>query len=97
MNHDARILRDDIRFCREPSCRRPIVFAETPAGKVCPIDVEPTTDPKVAKYYLAAWQIATTPRYLLAPASEAEPDDPLFSSHFATCTKASQFSKKGKA
>jgi hypothetical protein len=86
---DERISRGDVRTCREVSCRAQVVFAETPSGRVCPIDVEP--DP-AGPYVLVAW---APKAYLLAKVTDgdADPTDPRFTSHFTTCKAPGRFSK----
>lgn len=95
---DERIDAADVRFCREQTCKAQIIFAETPSGRICPVDVEPTL---VGEYVLVAWQVKAPGKstgYLLGRAADAEPAEPRFTSHFRTCRKATQFSKKkGKA
>jgi hypothetical protein len=83
----APFINDDVRHCREETCRAKIVFAVTPAGKRVPIDVEPNPE---GRYYLVAWE---PPQYWLGPAAEAEPDDLRYTSHFETCSAPGRFTR----
>lgn len=70
-------------------CGKPIVFVADEDGKTIPIDPRPPV------YYATVWaadvsDIRGTP-VQVRRVKEA------FVSHFATCPKASEFSRKGKA
>lgn len=79
-----------ITQCR--ACRQPIIFAETSAGKVIPINAEPVAHGTVALFDGpgSGKVIALFGKKATSGATE------LFVAHFATCPAAEQFRKPRK-
>jgi len=75
-----------ISSCR--SCGEPVVWAETPTGKLAPFDAVPTMRGK--------WGIddrTPTPKAAKID-GEANAGAPAFASHFSTCPKAAEHRRK---
>ena len=84
---DARIQEAHVRPCRD--CGARLFFAETPSGRIAPIDAAPSRE---GVYVLLAWGIEyakgrSGPLYMLERADrETLPEEPRYLAHHATCT-----------
>ncbi len=76
--------------CR--SCRAPISWRRTPAGKLIPLDPAPSRDGNIV---LGAHGEATVLN--LTEAADTAPEVPRYVSHFSTCPDADTWRSKGGA
>lgn len=70
------------------SCHAPIVWALTVAGKRMPVDAEPVEHGNLHLYEPVT--DPDSPRVIFHDAGCGDFDDPLYTSHFATCPNANQ-------
>lgn len=74
------------------SCRAPIVWAKTEAGKPIPLDPDPVPDGNLA---LASWETGQAPRVRYLRKGD-DPPDPMVRrvAHFATCPAAKRHRRR---
>jgi hypothetical protein len=88
-----------VRTCREPSCKAALIFVESPAGKVVPVDAETAKCADCGHIHSAGPddnlglpcedEGCECPRHAIGT---YHPDR--HTSHFKTCTKPSQFTRR---
>lgn len=78
--------------CRAPSCRAPLMWVRTQAGKPLPLDPDP--DPKAGTVVLSDDLTGQTFAEVLGPDAAAAASvrgERLYVPHFATCPEADTF------
>ena len=79
--------------CR--SCRAPVIWARTEAGKRMPLDPEPTADgnvrPDIPNRYDGEGNVLVA---VLGPLEREAHDGPLHVPHFATCPDADRWRRR---
>lgn len=89
-----------IEACRSEHCRKAIIWARTPAGKMMPVDACPLEPDKIVHggTFVALSVIQGYPRaevHTLPPGRVV--DRPLRTSHFATCDDVQRFRRERNA
>lgn len=72
------------KACRYEGCRAEVIFAQTPAGKVMPIDAKPFARDDVAR--AGRWLLAHGPQGIRCyRGDEIDTAAQVYVAHFATC------------
>lgn len=85
--------RDDQAFCSGPTCEATIIWARTEAGKLLPLDAEPSDNGNV-RYSPAA--VGSGRAQVLGAKAAAEAraaGEKLFLPHFVTCPDRDRFKR----